>query len=468
MSELIENLAKAGSFSVKLIIALGIFITWGYCAFLINFFPTGLNLADSLVFIFIALGFGFLYSYWLGASFLAFNFAYSAIKEKNGFEKIFAAIFSFIFFAALGLVAYLLADWTALAASAASGFMLHISINLWKSDLPGEDAATKRKRTWQRVLVFFLAFIIPAALVPPLLGKFIDGTFGFIGVQQKNVSLVLSEDNQKIVSDVAKELNLSVYGCTKDGNQTNIVHHFNVLWHGLGERSLVQLLTYNNESQKWDKKVAKIELDRSGVKVLTQENKNDSFNTCVTLNTDTLFDIYVDKISDDGKARLGEFATDTRNKLETDHLRILSATITGHTDRLPVLKENDSNVALSLRRANSVYMEIKDLFNADKNVHVKMLGQGSLQPKSECPRNISIPEQKECLAVDRRVEIELKVQMKEKDPVPAENDALSKAKAADHSDTKTQACTDEKISADASPAAAKQNPTNCGPAPVTP
>jgi hypothetical protein len=86
--------------------------------------------------------------------------------------------------------------------------------------------------------------------VPPLLGKFIDGTFGFIGVQQKNVSLVLSEDNQKIVSDVAKELNLSVYGCTKDGNQTNIVHHFNVLWHGLGERSLVQLLTYNKESQK--------------------------------------------------------------------------------------------------------------------------------------------------------------------------------------------------------------------------
>ena len=411
MSELLENLQKLASFAAKSTVALGILITWGYCAFLINFFPTGLNLADSLVFIFIALGFGFLYSYWLGSSFIAFNFAFAAFKEKSIIDKVFSILFSLFFFSALALVAYFMEDWAAFFAPIASGLILYIAANHWKSDV--SDTAEKQKRALQRIVLLVIAIVIPAAMVPPVFGKFIDGTFGFIGVQQKDVSLVLSEENQRIISDTAKELNLSIYGCTKEGNQTNLAHHFNVLWHGLGERSLVQLLAYDTESKKWNKKIAKIELDRSGVKVLTPENKRNSFKTCLTVNTDTLFDIYDDKISANGKKQLAQFTQETELRLAADHLKILSANIIGHTDRIPVLKTGDSNAALSMRRADSVYAEIKELFSDLPEAQVKRLGQGSLQPKSTCTRDLPLPEQKECLAVDRRVEIELKVQLKE-------------------------------------------------------
>lgn len=409
MTELIELFNKQCSLAVKVIIALGIFVTWGYCTFSINFFPTGLNIADSLVFIFIALGFGLLYSAWLLFGFMAIYFGHSAWTDKSSRIVDAAACIIFLFF--LLYIALKMGSAEASIAPLISGFLLHHSIIQWKKDAPTMDEESKRSRARLRwTMIFFATFIVPT-LALPVFGKFIDSSFGLIGIQQKNVSLALNEENQKVVSDVAKEFNLSIYGCLKDGNQTNIVHHFNVLWHGLGERSLVQLLAY--EHGDWKPK-AKIELDRNGLKVLTPTDKKNSFKTCLTVNTDTLFDIYEDTISDNGKKRLAEFTQETKRRLEADNLKILSANISGHTDRVPVMKAGDSNVELSMRRADSVYSEIKDLFADVPESQVKRTGQGSLTPKSNCPRNLSMAEQKECLAVDRRVEIDLKVQMKEK------------------------------------------------------
>nr|WP_279309648.1 OmpA family protein [Pseudomonas koreensis] len=406
MTDLIN---KQGSFAVKIIIALGIFASWGYCAFSINFFPTGLNIADSLVFIFIALGFGLLYSAWLLFGFMAFFFGHSAWTDKS--SRLTDGLACIIFLCFLLYIAFELGSAEASIAPLISGFLLHSSIFQWKKDSPDLDEESKRNQTRLRwTMILFSIFVVPT-LALPVFGKIIDSSFGLIGIQQKNVSLALNDENQKVVSDVAKEFNLSIYGCLKDGNQTNIVHHFNVLWHGLGERSLVQLLAY--EKGDWKPK-AKIELDRNGLKVLTPTDKKNSFKTCLTVNTDTLFDIYEDTISDHGKKQLAEFTKETKRKLEADNLKILSANISGHTDRVPVMKAGDSNLALSMRRADSVYAEIKDLFADLPESQVKRLGQGSLAPKSNCPRNLSMPEQKECLAVDRRVEIELKVQLKGK------------------------------------------------------
>jgi len=410
VSELLDYINKQGSFAAKAIITLGVLVTWGYCAFSINFFPTGLNLADSLVFIFIALGFGLLYCTWLLFGFMSFYFGHSAFTEK-GTSRLLDGAACLSFLSIVFFIAYWLGSLEATIAPLLSGFLLHFAVVQWKPDAPDIDDKNKQSRARMRGALIFTAIFIVPTIALPVFGKFIDGSFGLIGIQQKNVSLALNESNQKIVSDVAKEFNLSIYGCVKDGDKTNIVHHFNVLWHGLGERSLVQLLAY--EKNNWVAK-AKIELDRSGLNVLTPADKKNSFKTCLTVNTDTLFDIYEDKISDNGKLQLANFTQETKHKLEADNLQILSATITGHTDRTPVLKTGDSNMALSIRRADSVYTEIKDLFADLSDAQVKRLGQGSLVPKSNCPRDLSLPEQKECLAVDRRVEIELKVQIKDR------------------------------------------------------
>mgnify|MGYP001051621182 CR=1 FL=1 len=409
MTELIELINKKSSFVVKIIIAIGILVSWGYCTFSINFFPTGLNIADSLIFIFIALGFGVFYSVWLILGFSACYFGHSALTDKGSRFSDVAACLSVSFF--LLYISFELGSAEASIAPLLSGFLLHSSIFQWKKDEPDLDEEGKRSRLRLRWTMILFSILVVPTFALSVFGKIIDSSFGLIGIQQKNVSLALNDENQKVVSDVAKEFNLSIYGCLKDGNQTNIVHHFNVLWHGLGERSLVQLLAY--EHGAWKPK-AKIELDRNGLKVLTPTDKKNSFKTCLTVNTDTLFDIYEDTISDNGKKRLAEFTRETKRRLEADNLKILSANISGHTDRVPVMKAGDSNVELSMRRADSVYSEIKDLFADVPESQVKRTGQGSLTPKSNCPRNLSMAEQKECLAVDRRVEIDLKVQMKEK------------------------------------------------------
>ncbi|WP_158243873.1 MULTISPECIES: hypothetical protein [unclassified Pseudomonas] len=409
MSELLDAVEKHGTLAAKLIVALGIGITWGYCAFIINFFPTGLTLADSLVFIFIALGFGLLYFYWLLFGFLGVYFAHDFTKSSKKMDKAFAVFMCFVFIGCLIIVALLMHDFSPLAAPVFSGALLFLSIIYWKPDAAGATIEQIRQRARMRVATFITALILPIAVAVPVMGLIIGSTFGFIGIAQKDVSLALSEENQKVVSDVAKEFDISVYGCLKSGSQTNIVHHFNILWHGLGERSLVEILAYNGKD--WSPK-ARIELDRSGLKVLKASNKEASFSTCHTLNSDALFDTYEDEVSTSGKQQLITFSSETKQKLEKDHLHILSAKIIGYTDRTPVMKSGDSNAALSLRRAESVHAELESLFIGVPAVPVKSTGQGSLFPKSNCPRNLGSVELKECLAADRRVEIELQLQMK--------------------------------------------------------
>jgi outer membrane protein OmpA-like peptidoglycan-associated protein/putative Mn2+ efflux pump MntP len=410
VSELLESANKHSSLIAKIIISTGVLITWSYCAFLINFFPTGLSIADSLIFVFIALGFGALYFSWLAIGFAAVYYGYLIVKTKGTLERFYFAVVCVILCAFSIAIGYRVGGPTGAPMSLASGVLFYFAVIQLKLENEKDPDARRRQarlRTW---LIFAAIFGVPAIALP-VIGKITDKSFSLIGIQQKDVSLALSSENQKIVSDVAKEFGISIYGCLKNDNQSNIAHHFNVLWHGLGERSLVQITAYEND--KWVPK-ARVELDRSGLKVLSATDKKNSFNTCLTVNTDTLFDIYEDKISDNGKLQLAKFTQETKHKLEADNLQILSATITGHTDRIPVFKTGDSNMALSMRRADSVYAEIKDLFAGLSDSQTKRLAQGSLVPKSNCPRDLAPSEQKECLAVDRRVEIELKVQIKDR------------------------------------------------------
>jgi len=408
VNELLEALNKHGSLLAKLIVALGVLITWSYCTFIIHFFPAGLSVADSLVFIFIALGFGLLYFYWLAIGTLVFSTGQAAWREPAILGKIIAGLGCIALLAVQAIIAFALNNAIVFAVALYSGLLLHWAVSEWKT-LPRISAAKHRERRRFRIAIILIAILLPAALAPPMMEKIINGTFSVIGVQQKDVSLILNADNLRIVNDVAKELDLSVYGCSMGSAQTNMVHHFNVLWHGLGERSLVQLLA--KEGQEWVPK-AKIELDQAGLKVVTPTNKENSFNTCVTLNTDTLFDNYSDTPNDEGKVELKNFAERTGARLKEAHLAILSARIIGYTDRVPIAKDNDSNTKLSIRRAKQVFTQLAPLFD---HVHVDIVGRGSLEPKATCPWDLKGLDLRECLAIDRRVEIELKLQQSAED-----------------------------------------------------
>lgn len=466
MSELLDLINKHMSLASKLVIGWGVVITWGYCAFLINFFPTGLNLADGLVFVFIALGFGLVYFLWLLMGFMICYFGHlifeeplSSDRKKAAWQRLEKAMYAIVcltFLALLGYLAFRLESPESFVAPCASGFILYITAFKWRTSdsrqsmtpaampasneagdstlqsAPASDPqsslsssadrpASAERARWRIVIAATAIFLVPTMAIPAL-GKIIRGSFSFIGIQQGNVSLALNEENRAVVDSIAKELDLSIYGCMTTDNKSYIAHHFNVLWHGLGERSLVQLLAY--EDEKWKPRVT-IELERTGMKVLRAENKDTAFTTCRTLQADALFDHYEDQLNKYGKQQLSHFA-DEMLKLQGKHLAIDAATITGYTDRMPVLRSGDSNIELSARRAESVYVALQDQLPAD--LQVKRIGQGSLSPRSSCPAEMSRAALKECLAVDRRVEVQLRLAERKPDG-PASSQAGIKTAA---------------------------------------
>lgn len=458
LSDLLTLFEKHAGLVSKLIIGWGILITWGYCAFQINFFPTGLNLADGLVFVFIALGFGLLYFFWLLIGFMAVFFGHLVFTEPSSknvrlpvkiVTKAFNFIVALLFIFFLIYIAVQLESFESFFAPCASGVLLHISLFSWQGRSPQQTSigasggvsssetapaaaahtaantesteTTTGSDTASSVILpaeptdqhaseyarFRIAMVIVALFLTPTMAvtaleKILGGTFNLIGIQQNGVSLALNDDNRAIVQSISKELDLPDNSCTGSDSKHTITHHYNVLWHGLGERSLVQMLAVQNGT--W-RPVATMELDRAGVKVIRTRN-TDTFTICRTLSSDTFFELYSDQLNEKGKQQV-MFLIDELEKLKSADLIVTAAAISGYTDSLPVKRHGDSNFALSSRRAENVYHALKGAL--PDTLHVTPTGQGPQRPKSTCP-GLKGTELRDCMAVDRRVEIQLKLQ----------------------------------------------------------
>ncbi|MDM0111521.1 OmpA family protein [Variovorax sp. J22R133] len=119
-----------------------------------------------------------------------------------------------------------------------------------------------------------------------------------------------------------------------------------------------------------------------------------------TLNTDGLFRFDGSSSSDlkaEGHAQIERLASDIRSKT------VAGVLVTGHTDRLG---SDNYNNALSLARANTV----RELL-VRKGIDAKLIrtaGMGERQPvKTDCVGNQQTPALVECLAPNRRVEVDV-------------------------------------------------------------
>jgi outer membrane protein OmpA-like peptidoglycan-associated protein len=106
----------------------------------------------------------------------------------------------------------------------------------------------------------------------------------------------------------------------------------------------------------------------------------------------------LEDMSAEGRERLAELA----RRLAEAYSRVDLVLVTGHTDRLGA---DDYNQRLSVERANTVLRYLESLGVTSRMVAV---GRASAEPLSECgpdlgPRDALI----ECLAPDRRVEVEI-------------------------------------------------------------
>jgi len=393
---------------------MGVGIVFAYCAFHINFFPTGLTIGDSIIFIFIALGFGVFYSFWLASGlFSVYLFSYPILNRKNVSigEAILMPLTSLIFLGVLIVIGKINNnDVSSIAISVIapiiSGLLLLITLVLWNPQIDILSEAKIAERKVIRVgLSIFAITVVPLIAVKPI-SNIINTSIGILGIQQKHKSVFLNKDNYKIISDIANELNIPLYGCTSN-DKKNIVHNVNILWHGIGERTLIELLSLKNGKYT---KVVRVELERKGTNVLQILDKTLSFKTCLTLNTDRIFDTYESKPNKTGIDTINKFVLESQTQLNKAGLKIISVRIEGHSDRMDILSDKDSNNALSKRRAESVYTLLSPLFEETNNKNIQVIGLGSTKSISSCPINLEAKMLSECLAVDRRVEIVFRVQ----------------------------------------------------------
>lgn len=408
MKELLDSLNDNGSLLVKLVIGIGVAVVFSYCAFSINFFPVGLTLGDSLVFLFIALGFGVFYLLWLALGyFILYSIAYPFTEKlgKNDSARFLTFFLGGIFLFMLSWFSYSIHDWGYVIAPLVSGAILLITTFFWNPAPAGSSVQDIQERKKTRVVIILLAVFIVPLIGMKAVSRIVDSSFGLFGINQKNVSLVLSEKNHAIVSGVASGLEVPLFGCELVKGSTRIIDNVNVLWHGIGDIILIDLL---RPDENGFKSVARLELESEGTSVLKPLDSHASFNACINLESDTLFDSYESIPSVEGKKQLDALINKINIYLKSSKLEITSASITGYTDRRPVSKDGDTNYDLSRRRAKSVFDTLSPLFNENVKKLVNVSGKGMSNPKSKCDKIQYALELNECLAVDRRVEVNFK------------------------------------------------------------
>lgn len=412
MKEMLDKISALSGVAIKLVIATGALIIFSYCFFHIHYFPAGLSIGDSLVFIFAAIGFGIFYFFWIslglcGAYCLAYPFFEKMSKaDRTRYVTILPGL---IFISFLWVFWYLTRDLMAAAAPLIGGVIILVGMYFWH---PKKDEADEKKTQELKVsrnALFAIGILLPLVFAASTIMLLINASMINIGLAKKNVSLVLSKENYAALSDVASEFDVPLFGCEgKATDSANIIHNVNLLWHGIGDKTLVEIplsKRLGNES------FVRMELDAKGVQVIelmSKNNvKNNTFKSCLSLKGDTIFDTYTSEPNKAGAEQLNQISKKISSYIKTSELKVNSIKITGYTDQSTVHKSGDSNISLSQRRAESVYRALSVLLNGVSKENIQVLGLGSLNQKSKCSNDLKATELTECRSVDRRVEIEL-------------------------------------------------------------
>ncbi|PMG61664.1 hypothetical protein BCU88_09250 [Vibrio splendidus] len=410
--ERLERYSLMGSMTVKLTVALGVIALFAYCAFQANFFPTGLSIGDTLLFLFVALGFGIFYLFWLGMGIVACYFTAYPFKKNmygnDGKARYLNLLLVPIFLILLFIISSVSGDPVSMIAPIFSGAVIVIVTYFRKEPLPESPTNTSVNNSKQvkALFVFIAVFFIPL-IGGSAINLFVGSTVRILGLSVNHASLVVNDESLKTLRSVAAEHKIPVMGCQVEGTDLTILHNFKVWWHGMGDRSLVELLKPTTEGLKG---IAKVELKKDDINVVSYTaGKNQFFDTCFSFKSDALFDFSSSEPNALGVRRINKLEQNVRNYLDTGFFAIESVEITGHTDNIPVISGDDSNIQLSERRAKAVKELLNPLFNEVAKENIDTYGVGSLSPIKSCSNSLTNKQLKECLAPNRRVEVKFRL-----------------------------------------------------------
>ena len=278
--------------------------------------------------------------------------------------------------------------------------------------IPRSDAAASPAKTPEEMRSFRLRFAVAAALLAITLPSGFTlfskdarlYVFSMLGFRAAEVSLSLSPSNLARVRSAAEAAGIVLSVCrSSDGSA--IIAPVDVLWHGVGARSMVALA----RRQAADKPV-ELELAAEGVQIIRNSKER-----CIDVAEAALFES--GSPGYDG----GEAPDRARARLEAllqPHLDALKGKwyvrqllIIGHADPMPL--PNSGNAALAQKRAEAVkrLLCVSDIFRSFLTAPgaIEARSAGAREPLRECDVSTSRDVQRECNEVNRRVEIRLRV-----------------------------------------------------------
>jgi flagellar motor protein MotB len=391
-------------------IGLGVLIVFAYCFFIINFYPSGLTLSDSLIFIFASMAFGLMYSVGLFFSyFCMFTFISSAIEKKIADMTSFAMSVIFVLIS-IGMLYVLDADVDTIKAVLAfygAGFILNIPYMveskqpqslIEEDDLEDSfgifDSREKRRETAS--LVVILVGILSPILLSSLNGPFfLKKTLQMIGIRHENVSIILNPDNFKKITNISNSSLKPMVNC--ESPNSRLLTDVTLEWHGIGEKSKLRIPNTSSEQS------FTVTLDSKGIDIIKDLDATEH-KKCILVTGTTYFDTYSDKPNQYGMQQLDKFIANLNEKKK---LKITNVEITGFSDRQIINNKEDSDFSLSRRRADNVYKVLEAKITLKKSNDIKVLGNNLPQGKVKCSPSLKGAELKYCLSKERVAEIKV-------------------------------------------------------------
>lgn len=227
-------------------------------------------------------------------------------------------------------------------------------------------------------------------------------TFERLGLYRSTSDAIVSNSAAKQVWQLATDHEMDVQGCQLDDGSL-LVSRVQVLWHGVGTRSLLRFAGSAAPSSLTQRR---IELDAADVRLLSALPQQ-----CTQLPTAIHFASKSDKPVD--PAEIDELLSQFRKavKLAPEGMQLATVQLRGHADSMPLAK--DGNVELGLARARSVGAELaKQLEKTDSALRAKVNFDAQSSASRDgrsgtCPFKGDPASLEECHANSRRVEVRL-------------------------------------------------------------
>lgn len=417
--------------------AIGLIVVIGYLVGVIHFFPKGLTVGDSLLFIVTALSFGFIYLFFVacGAAAVCLSVAgWRACKTRRWWDAFLDTLGALVFGLFLIVISGFSNDFGNLLGLLGAGVLISFMTQFWKGydDLTPEyqGKVSRRERSQTRLVMLATAIALPG-LFGSIGTVALGSTMNTVGLSRRSATISIKGEEFLFLQSLAQRHNLPVFGCPSKGESDHLIHDVNVLWHGVGERSLLSFevgtlnATEKNSIFGYLKNALMVEVPSESILISRMARPVDGMGvpSCAHYTLETafangVFDLNAAQRSEIERYLGGRGVGQSPN----EQRKLTSIVVRGYADMSPSTR-NNGNADLSGQRAKTAAAFVREKLVplALGAVTVTPIGMGVRNSLSKCEAEMSGLAARECRTVDRRVELELVYEF-----VPAKDSAEKK------------------------------------------